>query len=131
MHSRAQNNPHRKFKQLAPYSNIKGLFCKVFFFPYSHNLVTIYMECDYTCLNHNLLVSQKEVVTKGVIIRGFIVISFWLISLFIWEITSEFELSNDYLVVMSRSTCWQLVQGKLVPFFFIDGMQKKVGNVTS
>jgi hypothetical protein len=28
------------------------------------------MECDYTHLNHNLLVSQKKVVTKGVIIKG-------------------------------------------------------------
>ncbi len=28
------------------------------------------MECDYTHLNHNLLLSQKKVVTKGVIIKG-------------------------------------------------------------
>jgi hypothetical protein len=28
------------------------------------------MECDYTHLNHNSLVSQKKVVTKGVIIKG-------------------------------------------------------------
>jgi hypothetical protein len=27
------------------------------------------MECDFTCLNHNLLVSQKKVVTKGMIIK--------------------------------------------------------------
>jgi hypothetical protein len=27
---------------------------------YSHNLVNVYMECDYTHLNHNLLVSQKN-----------------------------------------------------------------------
>jgi hypothetical protein len=27
------------------------------------------MECDYTCLNHNLLVSQKKVVIKGVIMK--------------------------------------------------------------
>jgi hypothetical protein len=28
------------------------------------------MECDYTHLNHNLLVSQKKVVTRRVIIKG-------------------------------------------------------------
>jgi hypothetical protein len=28
------------------------------------------MEYDYTHLNHNLLVSQKKVVTKGMIIKG-------------------------------------------------------------
>jgi len=28
------------------------------------------MECDYTCLNHNSLASQKKVVTKGMIIKG-------------------------------------------------------------
>jgi hypothetical protein len=37
---------------------------------YSHNLESVYMEYDYTHLNHNLLVSQKKVVTKGVIIKG-------------------------------------------------------------
>jgi hypothetical protein len=32
----------------------------------------VYMECDYTHLNHNLLISQKQkkVVTKSVIIKG-------------------------------------------------------------
>jgi hypothetical protein len=28
------------------------------------------MECDYTCLNHNSLVSQKKMVTKAMIIKG-------------------------------------------------------------
>jgi hypothetical protein len=28
------------------------------------------MECDYTYLNHNLLMSQKKVITKGMIIKG-------------------------------------------------------------
>ncbi len=28
------------------------------------------MECDYTYLNHNSLVSQKKVVNKGVLIKG-------------------------------------------------------------
>jgi hypothetical protein len=28
------------------------------------------MECDYTHLNRNSLVSQKKVVTKGMIIKG-------------------------------------------------------------
>jgi hypothetical protein len=28
------------------------------------------MECDYMCLNHNSLMSQKKVVTKAVIIKG-------------------------------------------------------------
>jgi hypothetical protein len=28
------------------------------------------MECDYTYLNHNSLMSQKKVITKGVIIKG-------------------------------------------------------------
>jgi len=51
------------------YSSIKELFCK-FFFPYTHNLVRVYTECDYTWLNHNLLVSQKKMVTKAVIIKG-------------------------------------------------------------
>ncbi len=37
---------------------------------YSHNLVKVCMKCDYTHLNHNLLVSQKKVITKGVIIKG-------------------------------------------------------------
>ncbi len=27
------------------------------------------MECGYTCLNHNLLMSKKKVVTMGVIIK--------------------------------------------------------------
>jgi hypothetical protein len=27
---------------------------------YSHNLIQVYMECDYTHLNHNSLVSQKK-----------------------------------------------------------------------
>ncbi len=31
-----------------------------FFLAYSHNLVNVYMECDHTHLNHNLLVSQKR-----------------------------------------------------------------------
>jgi len=29
------------------------------------------MECDYTCWDHNLLMSQKKVVSKGMIIKGF------------------------------------------------------------
>jgi hypothetical protein len=30
------------------------------------------MECDYACLNHNSLMSQKKkkVITKGMIIKG-------------------------------------------------------------
>jgi hypothetical protein len=28
------------------------------------------MECDYTRLNHNSLVSQKKTVPEGVIIKG-------------------------------------------------------------
>jgi hypothetical protein len=28
------------------------------------------MECDYTCLNHNLLISQKKVATKGHDLKG-------------------------------------------------------------
>jgi hypothetical protein len=28
------------------------------------------MECDYTRLNHNLLVSHKKLVTNGLIIKG-------------------------------------------------------------
>jgi hypothetical protein len=28
------------------------------------------MECDYTHLHHNLLVSQKKMATKGMIIKG-------------------------------------------------------------
>jgi hypothetical protein len=28
------------------------------------------MEYDYTCLNHNSLVSQKKVVTKGLLNKG-------------------------------------------------------------
>jgi len=27
------------------------------------------MKCDYTCLNHNSLVSQKKVITKGMILK--------------------------------------------------------------
>jgi hypothetical protein len=34
------------------------------------------MECDYTCLNHNLLVSQKKVITKGMIIKRVTTIEF-------------------------------------------------------
>jgi hypothetical protein len=34
------------------------------------------MECDYTCLNHNSLVSPKKMVTKDVIIKGFPVFLF-------------------------------------------------------
>jgi len=33
---------------------------------YCHNLVKVYMECDYTHLNHNLLVSQKKMVIREV-----------------------------------------------------------------
>jgi hypothetical protein len=51
------------------------MFCKIFFGAYNHSLVRVYMKCDYTHLNHNLLVSQKEVITKGVIIKGFYYIS--------------------------------------------------------
>jgi hypothetical protein len=36
-----------------------------FFFAYSHNLVKVYMQCDYTYLNQNSLVSQKKVIIKG------------------------------------------------------------------
>jgi hypothetical protein len=44
------------------YSNLKGCFESFFFFgcAYSHNLVRVYMKCDYTHLNRNLLVSQKK-----------------------------------------------------------------------
>ncbi len=49
-----------------------------FFFPYNHNLVRVYMECDYSHLNHNSLVSQKKyVITKGLIIRGVYCIFCW------------------------------------------------------
>jgi hypothetical protein len=61
-HVRNLNNWHL-------YSSIKELCCKVFF-PYNHNLVRVYMECDNTCLNHNSLVSKKKMVTKAVIIEG-------------------------------------------------------------
>jgi hypothetical protein len=39
------------------------------------------MECDYTHLNHDSLVSQNKVVTKGMIIKGFIVYALQPISL--------------------------------------------------
>jgi hypothetical protein len=42
------------------YSTIKKLFCKVFFFAYSHNLVRVHRECDYPHLNHNSLVLPKK-----------------------------------------------------------------------
>jgi hypothetical protein len=68
------HKPPRKFKQLFIdlYSSIKSLFYKFFFSPYNHNLVRVYMECDYTCLNHNLLVSpkKKKVVVEIMIIKG-------------------------------------------------------------
>jgi len=28
------------------------------------------MECDYTCLKHNSLMSQKKMVTKGMNLKG-------------------------------------------------------------
>jgi len=34
-------------------------------FANNHNLVMVYMKCDYTHLNHNWLVSQKKMVTQG------------------------------------------------------------------
>jgi hypothetical protein len=48
---------------------MKGLLLHGFF-AYSHNLVKVCMECDYTCLNYNLLMSQKKMVTKDMIIKG-------------------------------------------------------------
>jgi hypothetical protein len=42
------------------------------FLAYNHNLVRVYMKCDYTHLNHNSLMPQKhKLVTKGVIIRDY------------------------------------------------------------
>ncbi len=50
---------------------LKNYFVRfVFLLAYNHNLVKVYMECDYTHLNHNSIVSQKKVVTKGMIIQG-------------------------------------------------------------
>jgi hypothetical protein len=31
-----------------------------FFLAYSHNLIRVHMECDYTHLNHNSLMSQQK-----------------------------------------------------------------------
>jgi hypothetical protein len=51
------------------YANL--LFCKFFLiFVYSQKLVKVYMECYYTHLNHNSLVSQEKVVTKWILIKG-------------------------------------------------------------
>ncbi len=36
----------------------------------SHNLLWVYMECDYTCLNHNSLVSQKNSGHQGCDYKG-------------------------------------------------------------
>jgi hypothetical protein len=35
-----------------------------FFLAYSHNLMNVCIECGYTCLNHNLLVSQNKIKCK-------------------------------------------------------------------
>jgi hypothetical protein len=55
----------------------KKLFCKKII-AYSQNLVRVSIECDYTCLNHNSLVSpnppKKKVDLKGVIIKGVYII---------------------------------------------------------
>ncbi len=82
VHSRAQNKPFKIFNQLAPLFQHKKVVLKFCCLAFNHNLIKVYMECDYTQLNHNLLVSQKKVVTKGVIIKwvyciyivGFIII---------------------------------------------------------
>jgi hypothetical protein len=39
------------------------------------------MGCDYTHLNHNSLMSLKQMATKGVMIKGFIVKSCLLLSI--------------------------------------------------
>jgi hypothetical protein len=44
------------------------MFCKVFLVN-SHNLLRVYMKCNYKRLNHNLLVSPKKVITKGMNIK--------------------------------------------------------------
>jgi hypothetical protein len=66
MHSIPQNNKCKKFKQLTSL-----FYHERVIFAYSHNLVRVCMECDYTCWDHNLLMSQKKVVSKGMIIKGF------------------------------------------------------------
>ncbi len=43
-------------------------------FAYSHNLVRVYMECDYTSLNHNLLMSQKKWSPRVWLLKGFSVV---------------------------------------------------------
>ncbi len=45
-------------------------------FAYSHNLVRVYMKCDYTCLNLNSSLSKIKIkmITKGMIIKGFIAV---------------------------------------------------------
>ncbi len=41
------------------YSSVRRLFCKVFLV-YSPSFIRVCMECGYTNLNHNLLVSTKK-----------------------------------------------------------------------
>jgi hypothetical protein len=60
MHDKVLNNSCKKFKQLAPlFQHKKNYFVRFFYF-YNHNLVKVYMECDYTCLNHNSIMSPKK-----------------------------------------------------------------------
>jgi hypothetical protein len=89
----------------------KGLFFKVFFLcVYSHNLGGVYMECDYTHLNHNLLLSpKKKVVTRGVIIKGVYCIQ---ITTLICQLCPHlFQLW--WVVWFYKSKCWK---SKLILF---------------
>jgi hypothetical protein len=71
MHSKVLNNPYKIFKQLGLLFWYKRAILQGFFFFFNtHNLVRVCMECDYTHLNHNLLVSPKKMVTRGMIIKG-------------------------------------------------------------
>jgi hypothetical protein len=57
------------------YLSIKGPFLQSCF-ANSPKFVKVCMESDYTHLNHNSLMSQKKVLTRGVIIKGVFCI-FW------------------------------------------------------
>ncbi len=60
----------------------------------------VYMECDYTCLNHNSLMSQKQMVTKGMIIKGVCSIKF--------ECSSSIQTTCNQYLLMQYINEWMI-----------------------
>jgi hypothetical protein len=60
----------KNLSNLHLYFSIKGPIFAKFFFADSPNFARVCLECDYTHLNHNSLMSQKKVVIRSGFIKG-------------------------------------------------------------